>query len=87
MGAPSLDDFVRKLDKPRVIWLVVPAAVVDKSIADLTPLLEPGNTLMDGGNSSYVDDIRRALQFQAKPIHYVDVVTSGGVVGLERVSA
>jgi len=83
-GASSLEDFVRKLNKPRVIWLMVPAAVVDKSIADLTPLLEPRDTLVDGGNSYYVDDIRRAQQLQAKPIHYVDVGTSGGVWGLER---
>src|SRR5258706_2936121 len=83
-GASSLQDFVHQLDKPRVVWLMVPAAVVDKSIADLLPLLEPGDVLIDGGNSSYVDDIRRAKQLRAKQIHYVDVGTSGGVWGLER---
>src|SRR6266403_494929 len=84
VGASSLADFVKKLDKPRVVWLMVPAAVVDKSIADLLPLLEPGDVLIDGGNSYYVDDIRRAKQLRAKQIHYVDVGTSGGVWGLER---
>lgn len=83
-GASSLDDFMQKLDQPRVIWLMVPAAVVDKSIADLTPLLEPGDTLIDGGNSYYVDDIRRAQQLQARQVHCVDMGTSGGVWGLER---
>jgi 6-phosphogluconate dehydrogenase len=84
IGATSLADMVKKLQKPRAIWLMVPAAVVDKSIADLLPLLEPDDILIDGGNSYYVDDIRRARELASKKIHYVDVGTSGGVWGLER---
>jgi len=83
-GSTSLADFVTKLAKPRVIWLMVPAAVVDNSIADLAPLLETGDILIDGGNSYYVDDIRRAKELATKGIHYVDIGTSGGVWGLER---
>jgi 6-phosphogluconate dehydrogenase len=83
-GASSLADFVRKLARPRAVWLMVPAAVVDKSIADLLPHLESGDILIDGGNSYYVDDIRRAKSLAPKGIHYVDVGTSGGVWGLER---
>ena len=84
MGASSLGDFVKKLQKPRAIWLMAPAAVVDSMIADLLPLLEPNDTLIDGGNSYYIDDIRRAKSLASKNIHYVDVGTSGGVWGLER---
>jgi 6-phosphogluconate dehydrogenase len=84
VGASSIADFVKKLSKPRAIWLMVPAAVVDKSIADILPHLEAGDILIDGGNSYYVDDIRRAKDLSGKQIHYVDVGTSGGVWGLER---
>jgi 6-phosphogluconate dehydrogenase len=80
----SLAEFVKKLAKPRAVWLMVPAAVVDATIADLLPHLEAGDILIDGGNSYYVDDIRRAKQLAPKQIHYVDVGTSGGVWGLER---
>ena len=83
-GSASLADFVKKLEQPRAIWLMVPAAVVDQTIADLVPLLAPGDTLIDGGNSYYIDDIRRARELTPKGIHYMDVGTSGGVWGLER---
>ena len=84
VGAASLADLVKKLKAPRAVWLMVPAAVVDQSISDLMPLVDAGDILIDGGNSYYVDDIRRAKQLAAKKIHYVDVGTSGGVWGLER---
>ena len=84
LGASSVADLVKKLQKPRAVWLMVPAAAVDTSIGELMPLLESGDILIDGGNSYYVDDIRRAKELATKKIHYVDVGTSGGVWGLER---
>jgi 6-phosphogluconate dehydrogenase len=83
-GAASVAELVRGLAKPRTVWLMVPAAAVDETIAGLEPHLEKGDTLIDGGNSYYVDDIRRAKTLEARGIHYVDVGTSGGVFGLER---
>ncbi len=84
VGCASLAEFVKNLATPRAIWLMVPAGVVDDTIASLVPLLSPGDTLIDGGNSYYVDDIRRAKELATKKMHYVDVGTSGGVWGLER---
>jgi 6-phosphogluconate dehydrogenase len=83
-GSNSIDDFVAKLQKPRAIWLMVPAAIVDSMIGELVPKLAKDDILIDGGNSYYIDDIRRAKELAPKGIHYVDVGTSGGVWGLER---
>jgi 6-phosphogluconate dehydrogenase len=84
VGSSSLKDFVSKLQKPRAIWLMIPAAVVDSTIAEIVPFLDAGDILIDGGNSYYIDDIRRAKELAPKGVHYVDVGTSGGVWGLER---
>jgi 6-phosphogluconate dehydrogenase len=84
VGASSLQDFVDKLTPPRVAWMMVPAALVDQTLSDLVPLLAAGDITIDGGNSYYHDDVRRAAEFAPKGIHYVDVGTSGGVWGLER---
>jgi 6-phosphogluconate dehydrogenase len=83
-GATTLEEFVKKLTKPRAVWLMVPAAVVDKTLAQLTPLLEPGDIVIDGGNSFYRDDVRRGKELGERQLHYVDVGTSGGVAGRER---
>jgi 6-phosphogluconate dehydrogenase len=83
-GAGSIDDFISKLKQPRAIWLMVPAAVVDSTLALLVPKLAKDDIVIDGGNSYYIDDIRRAEELKKKNIHYVDVGTSGGVWGLER---
>src|SRR5580700_1009008 len=84
IGAGSLPEFAKQLAKPRAVWLMVPVGAVDDTIADLLPHLERGDILIDGGNSYYIDDIRRAKDLASKGIHYVDVGTSGGVWGLER---
>lgn len=83
-GANSLDEFVKRLSKPRAIWLMIPAAVVDDTLRDLTARLDADDIVIDGGNSYYIDDIRRAKELAAKNIRYADVGTSGGVWGLER---
>ena len=84
VGAESLNDFVAKLEQPRAIWLMIPAALVDATLADLAAIVSADDIIIDGGNSYYVDDIRRANELRTKGIHYVDVGTSGGVWGLER---
>jgi 6-phosphogluconate dehydrogenase len=83
-GSTSVDDFIKKLNKPRAVWLMVPAGVVDATLHELTSKLDVGDIVIDGGNSYYIDDIRRAKELSSKGIHYVDVGTSGGVWGLER---
>src|ERR1044072_6296740 len=83
-GDTTLDGFIAKLNPPRAIWLMIPAALVDKILDQLVAVVDPGDVIIDGGNSYYIDDIRRAQSLQAKGIHYVDVGTSGGVWGLER---
>ncbi len=82
--ADSLEELVQQLEAPRSIWMMIPAAIVDTTLAELVPHLEPGDTVVDGGNSYYVDDLRRSADLQAKGIHYLDVGTSGGVWGLKR---
>src|ERR1700737_4054279 len=84
VGASSFSDLVKKLDKPRAVWLMIPAAGVEQAIGNLAPLLEKGDMIIDGGNSYYIDDMRRASELAAKDIEYIDVGTSGGVFGLER---
>lgn len=84
MGGASLNEFIEKLKTPRAIWLMIPAAVVDATLKDLEAVVDAGDIIIDGGNSYYIDDIRRAQELKAKSIHYVDVGTSGGVWGLER---
>jgi 6-phosphogluconate dehydrogenase len=84
LGSASLQEFVQKLKAPRAVWLMVPAGAVDAMVGQIAPLLGPGDIIIDGGNSYYIDDIRRAKSLAAQRIHYVDVGTSGGTHGLER---
>jgi 6-phosphogluconate dehydrogenase len=83
-GSDSLDDFINKLTAPRAVWLMVPAGVVDSTLSQLVARLQKGDIIIDGGNSYYIDDIRREKELRAKGLHYVDAGTSGGVFGLER---
>jgi len=82
--AGTLEDLVQQLDKPRSVWMMIPAAVVDSVIAELAPHLEEGDTIIDGGNSYYVDDLRRSGDLSARGLHYLDIGVSGGVWGLKR---
>jgi 6-phosphogluconate dehydrogenase (decarboxylating) len=84
VGSTSVQEFVTQLQKPRAIWLMIPAALVDQTLTELLAIIESGDIIIDGGNSYYIDDIRRAEELKSKGIHYVDVGTSGGVWGLER---
>ncbi|MGB3940486.1 MAG: NAD(P)-binding domain-containing protein [Candidatus Manganitrophaceae bacterium] len=84
VGTVSLVDFIARMTQPRAVWLMVPATVVDEVLAQLVPLLEAGDVVIDGGNSYYRDDIRRAAELRRDGVHYLDVGTSGGVAGLER---
>jgi len=84
VGSASLKEFVGQLQKPRAIWLMIPAALVDATLSELSAIINAGDIIIDGGNSYYIDDIRRAEDLKSKGIHYVDVGTSGGVWGLER---
>ncbi|HJX89376.1 MAG TPA: decarboxylating 6-phosphogluconate dehydrogenase [Pyrinomonadaceae bacterium] len=84
VGASSLNDLIEKLSTPRAIWLMIPAALVDSTLGELSGIVSANDIIIDGGNSYYVDDIRRSKELKAKGIHYVDVGTSGGVWGLER---
>lgn len=84
LGSSSLQDFVQRLSRPRVVWLMLPASVVDSALAELTPLLDEQDIVIDGGNSVYYDDIRRAAELKDKGIHYLDVGTSGGIAGFDR---
>src|SRR4051812_40297146 len=83
-GAESLDDLIAKLNRPRAVWLMIPAALVDATLNDLTGKMNSDDVIIDGGNSYYIDDIRRADELKSKGLHYVDVGTSGGVWGLDR---
>src|SRR5437870_13078146 len=84
VGATSLEEFINKLNPPRAAWLMVPAAAVDSTLRELTGRMQSGDTIIDGGNSYYIDDIRHAQELKGRGLHYLDVCTSGGVWGLER---